>query len=142
MSSAPFIGNHLYPGEDGEWIHRFEKLQGPTDPAPGQPFNPPQYENWTNWNFTEALVVKPPLRRIRRTRIPTEYGPELFTAVVAVYGAPTAGTLSIAIERASTALAQGELELFAELWATDPFGLRRHVANLRWIVENSVDTEL
>lgn len=142
MSAAPYIGNMLYPGEDGEWIHRFERLQGPTDPSPGQPFSPAQYENWTNWNFAEALLVKPPTSHKRRTRIPTEYGATLFSAAAAVYGAPTDGYLSITVPRASSALAQGQTELFAELWAIDPFGLRRHVANLAWVIEASVDTEL
>lgn len=140
--SVPFIQNTLYPGEDGDWTHRFEKLQGPTDPSPNQPFSPAQYQDWTGWNFNEPIVVKPPLTQHRRTRMPKEYGAALFEGSVAVHGAPTSGDLTISIDRAYTALAQDEVELFGELWALDPFGRRRHIANLRWPVENSVDTEL
>jgi len=139
---APLIQNTLYPGEDGLWIHQAEELQGSTDASPGQSFSPKRYIDWTGWDFNEDLVVKPPLKRKRQNRIPSEYGPQLFLGRAFIFGNPAEGKIAIGIRRAQGSLAQGHDELFGELWALDTFGQRRHLANLRWVIETSVDIEL
>lgn len=130
----------LYPGEDASWEHRAEELQGPEDPSPGQPFDPPQYVDFTNWVAGELIDLKPPAeaQRIRRTRMPTAYGPTLFTAGNTFQGPRVEGRVIIFMRAVDTALAQGYTELFGELWLTNPLGQRKHYANLRYIVENSV----
>jgi hypothetical protein len=140
--SAPLIQNVLYPGEDGLWIHQAEELQGPTDASPGSSFSPKRYIDFTGWDFREELVVKPPSRRRRASRIPKEFEAEIFTGRAFIFGEPTEGKVAIGIRRAESSLAQDYDELFAELWALDTFGQRRHLANLRWTVETSVDPTL
>lgn len=141
MSAVPMIQEVLYPGEDVSFIHRAELLQGPEDPSPGQPFDPPQYVDFTNWTADELISIKPPAEanRIRRTRMPTEFGAEIYQAGIEYTGPRTEGRVVVLMRKDQTALAQGYTELFGELWLTNQFSQRRHMANLRYVVENSVN---
>lgn len=138
MAQFAFVQNLLAPGEDAEFIHRFELLQGPSDASPGEPFDPPQYQDWSGWGFSELVYFKPPTNQKRKTRIPSSYGSAVFEALVAVYGDPTNGRLVISAATGSTLLAQEESELFGDLWAFNPSGDRKKICTIRLVVQKSV----